>query len=282
VSFRETWGCGSHDPDLCRSSIQWDPCLPRITASALFGVAGSRVIEVETEPDGQVTVWVMAEGPTACPCCETVPEDVHESRDRPAAGRAAGWTPWWSAGSSPAGHAGRSSARARRSPSRCPSSRHGAGSRPDCGSRPAPRSPAGDYPGRGGPARRRLLAGGHEAFAAAANPVLDQPHAPVTHLGIDEHRRGRPQWEINPETGPGRRYRRRQAHRRRDSPPDPPHQAVHHRPHRTHAPASPPKQPPDPRRPRGGDTMQAQTRTDHIIVRDRTVPPRETATVLLV
>ena len=41
----------------------------------------------------------------------------------------------------------------------------------------------------------------HEAFAAAADPVLDQPHAPVTHLGIDEHRRGRPQWEIKPETG---------------------------------------------------------------------------------
>jgi hypothetical protein len=44
----------------------------------------------------------------------------------------------------------------------------------------------------------------HEAFAAAAGPVLDQPHAPVTHLGIDEHRRGRPQWEINQETGPAR------------------------------------------------------------------------------
>ena len=30
----------------------------------------------------------------------------------------------------------------------------------------------------------------HEAFAAAADPVLEQACAPVAHLGIDEHRRG--------------------------------------------------------------------------------------------
>ena len=32
---------------------------------------------------------------------------------------------------------------------------------------------------------------GHEAFAAAADPVLDQPVVPVALLGIDEHRRVR-------------------------------------------------------------------------------------------
>jgi hypothetical protein len=32
----------------------------------------------------------------------------------------------------------------------------------------------------------------HDAFAAAAGPVLDQAPAPVAHLGIDEHRPGRP------------------------------------------------------------------------------------------
>ena len=32
----------------------------------------------------------------------------------------------------------------------------------------------------------------HEAFAARADPVLAQPPSPVAHLGIDEHRRGRP------------------------------------------------------------------------------------------
>jgi transposase len=40
----------------------------------------------------------------------------------------------------------------------------------------------------------------HEAFAAAADPVLDQACAPVAHLGIDEHRRGRPRWRIE-DTG---------------------------------------------------------------------------------
>jgi len=41
----------------------------------------------------------------------------------------------------------------------------------------------------------------HEAFAAAADPVLEQRPAPVTCLGIDEHRRGRPRWRADEQTG---------------------------------------------------------------------------------
>jgi len=41
----------------------------------------------------------------------------------------------------------------------------------------------------------------HDAFAAAADPVLDQAPGPVAHLGIDEHRRGRPRWRIDEQTG---------------------------------------------------------------------------------
>ncbi len=41
----------------------------------------------------------------------------------------------------------------------------------------------------------------HDAFAAASGPVLDQAPAPVAHLGIDEHRRGRPRWRIDEQTG---------------------------------------------------------------------------------
>ena len=41
----------------------------------------------------------------------------------------------------------------------------------------------------------------HEAFAARADAVLGGPLAPVAHLGIDEHRRGRPRWTTDPETG---------------------------------------------------------------------------------
>jgi transposase len=41
----------------------------------------------------------------------------------------------------------------------------------------------------------------HHAFAAAARPLLEQHAAPVTHLGIDEHRRGRARFAVNEQTG---------------------------------------------------------------------------------
>jgi transposase len=41
----------------------------------------------------------------------------------------------------------------------------------------------------------------HEAFAGRADPVLEQPPALVAHLGIDEHRRGRPRWQVSEVSG---------------------------------------------------------------------------------
>jgi hypothetical protein len=41
----------------------------------------------------------------------------------------------------------------------------------------------------------------HGAFAARADAMLDAPPAPVAHLGIGEHRRGRPRWRTDPQTG---------------------------------------------------------------------------------
>jgi transposase len=41
----------------------------------------------------------------------------------------------------------------------------------------------------------------HDAFAAAADPLLDQPAAVVVHLGIDEHRRGRARFAADRQTG---------------------------------------------------------------------------------
>jgi hypothetical protein len=41
----------------------------------------------------------------------------------------------------------------------------------------------------------------HDAFAARAGPLLEQPPAAVAHLGIDEHRRGRPRWKLDADTG---------------------------------------------------------------------------------
>ena len=86
-------------------------------------------------------------------------------------------------------------ARARRSPSGCRRCRRGAGSRARL------REQAGAEVAERGitPAEAARHAGiswpvAHEAFAAAADPVLEQAPAPVAHLGIDEHRRGRPRW----------------------------------------------------------------------------------------
>jgi transposase len=41
----------------------------------------------------------------------------------------------------------------------------------------------------------------HQAFARQADPVLEQPPSLVAHLGIDEHRRGRPRWRIDADSG---------------------------------------------------------------------------------
>lgn len=40
-----------------------------------------------------------------------------------------------------------------------------------------------------------------DAFAARADAMLDADQEPVVHLGIDEHRRGRPRWRRDEETG---------------------------------------------------------------------------------
>src|SRR5215472_4997364 len=50
------------------------------TASALFGVEGLRVCEVEAEADGSVTVWVTTDhlGAASCPECGTGAGRVHE------------------------------------------------------------------------------------------------------------------------------------------------------------------------------------------------------------
>ena len=41
----------------------------------------------------------------------------------------------------------------------------------------------------------------HQAFADRADPVLAQPPALVAHLGIDEHRRGRPRFAADGDSG---------------------------------------------------------------------------------
>ncbi len=174
------------------------------TASALFGVAGLRVTDVEAGPGGVVEVWAVTchEGAAACPGCGTVSSRVHDLVVTcPADVRRAGDPVAlnWVKRRLKCGNAG------------CPRKTftERAPAVP-CGDRVTPRlreQCASEISDRGiTPAEAARHAGvswpvAHEAFAARADAVLDGGPAPVAHLGIDEHRRGRPRWERDEETG---------------------------------------------------------------------------------
>jgi transposase len=174
------------------------------TASALFGVEGLQVTDVQAGPGGAVEVWAVTDWPgaAACPDCGTVSSKVHERvlarpRDVHRAGDLVDLC-WVKA--------------------RC-----------KCVNRECPRGTFTEWvpqvPPRCTITRRLLEHAGHEvagrgitpaeaardagiswpsvhdAFVRQAGRVLDAPHAPVAHLGIDEHRRGRPRWRQ--DTGSG-------------------------------------------------------------------------------
>jgi transposase len=173
-------------------------------ATRLFALEGVQVAEVDAEAGGGRTVWVVTADPqaAACPGCGTV------------------------------------SARVKEYVTTCPADlRHGQGQvavrwvkrRLECREPACPRkSFTESLPAV--PPRCRVTArlrghaaglvadGGrtvtqaarecglswpvvHQAFAALADPVLEQPPALVAHLGIDEHRRGRPRWRIDEDSG---------------------------------------------------------------------------------
>ena len=174
------------------------------TASVLFGVEGLQVIDAEPGPDGTLEVWAVTDYPAAgaCPDCGMVsarrhdtvlarPRDVRRAGDQvavwwvkcrwkcdePGCGRKT-FTEWLP-----------------QVPPRCRLTarlREQAGT--EVSERGIPPAEAARHAGVSWPVA-------HEAFAAAADPVLDQAPAPVAHLGIDEHRRGRPRWRIDEQTG---------------------------------------------------------------------------------
>src|SRR5450631_81430 len=171
-------------------------------ASRLFALEGAEVAEVDEEPGGGRTVWVVTADPDArvCPVCKTPSEHVREQVvTRPAdIGRDQVSVAWvkrrWEC---------RVASCARRTfteslpavPPRCRVTER-------------LRDHAGQLVAGGGrtvaqAARECGLSWpvAHQAFARTADPLLDQPPAPVTHLGIDEHRRGRPRWKADAETG---------------------------------------------------------------------------------
>jgi transposase len=173
-------------------------------ASRLFALDGAEVAEVDVEPGGGRTVWLVTADPGAqvCPGCQMASEHVREQVvTRPADigyGRDQVSVVWvkrrWEC---------RVASCPRRTfteslpaiPARCRVTQR-------------LRDHAGQLVAEGGrtvaqAARECGLSWpvAHRAFAERVDPLLEQPPAPVAHLGIDEHRRGRPRWRADAETG---------------------------------------------------------------------------------
>ncbi len=174
------------------------------TASAVFGVEGLRVFDAEREADGSLTVWVVTDHPDAarCPQCQAPAGRVHEhvlTRPRDLSRGLDGVSVAW-----------------------C--KRRWKCEQPGCGRKTFTESLPAVPPRCRLTSRLRELAGAevaergctvaeaarfhgiswpvaHRAFCERADPVLARLPAPVAHLGIDEHRRGRPRWRIEEETG---------------------------------------------------------------------------------
>jgi transposase len=173
-------------------------------ASRLFALEGAEVAEVDEEPGGGRTVWLVTADPAArvCPGCGTASGHVREQVvTRPADtgyGRDRVSVVWVK----------------RRWECRAASCPRGTFTEslpavpPRCRVTGRLRDHVGWLVAEGGrtvaqAARECGLSWpvAHQAFAGSADPVLGQPPAPVAHLGIDEHRRGRPRWRADAETG---------------------------------------------------------------------------------
>jgi transposase len=173
-------------------------------ASALLGVEGMRVAEVEVEDDGRLTVWVATDDPgsAVCPGCGVSAERVHERVvGRPADVRR-GADPvvlvWlkrrWKCQNQGCGRATFTESlpqvpsRARLTARLRDHAAHLVG---ELGVSVAT---AAEESGLSWPTV-------HEAFVEQADAVLDRPLRPVRVLGIDETRRGRPRFAVDADTG---------------------------------------------------------------------------------
>jgi transposase len=163
-------------------------------ASRLFALDGAEVVEVDQEPGGGRTVWLVTADPAArvCPGCGTVSAHVRERVvTRPADigdGRGETAVVWVKR---------RWECRAASCP-RQTFTESLPGIPPRCRLTSRLRDHAGRLVAEGGrtvtqAARECGLSWPvtHAAFAERVDPLLAQPPAPVARLGIDEHRRGR-------------------------------------------------------------------------------------------
>lgn len=174
------------------------------TASALFGVEGLRVADAEREADGSLTVWVVTDHPgaAACPDCGTVSDRVHEHvltwpRDlrRGLDEVTVAWCKRrWKCASQECSRVTFTESL----PAIPPRCRLTSRLRGLLGAEVAGRGCTVTEAGRWQHVSWPVT---HAAFAERTDPVLAQAPALVAHLGIDEHRRGRPRWRADEETG---------------------------------------------------------------------------------
>jgi transposase len=174
------------------------------TASVLFGVEGLQVADAQAGADGTLEIWAVTDHPAAaaCPDCGTAAGRVHETvLARPRDVRRAGdpVRVWWVKRRWKCDEQGCDRKTftewVPQVPPRCRLTvrlrEQAAAEVADRGITPAE---AARHAGVSWPVV-------HDAFAAAADPVLERAPARVAHLGIDEHRRGRPRWRIDEDTG---------------------------------------------------------------------------------
>jgi len=163
---------------------------------------GVEVTEAEREADGRLTVWGRITVPARCPGCGTVSEKVHQYvTTRPRDVRACGQDANFCLVKRRMECARESCPRktftqwAPQVPPRCTITRrlldHAGAEVADRGVTPAE---AARDAGISWPSA-------HEAFREKAAGILGEDPAPVAHLGIDEHRRGRPRWRKDTGTG---------------------------------------------------------------------------------
>ena len=173
-------------------------------ASRLFALDGAEVAEVDQEPGGGRTVWLVTADPGArvCPGCQMASEHVREQVvTHPADigyGRDQVSVVWVKR---------RWECRVASCPRKTFTESLPA-IPPRCRMTERLRDHAGQLVAEGGRTVAQAASEcglswpvAHRAFAERVDPLLDQPAAPVAHLGIDEHRRGRPRWRADAETG---------------------------------------------------------------------------------
>jgi transposase len=174
------------------------------TASALFGVEGLRVTDAQAGPGGALEVWAVTDWPSAaaCPDCGAISDRPHETvLVRPRDARRAGdpvdlrWVKRRWKCMQESCERKTFTERLPQVPPRCRvTARLREQAAREIEERGITPAEAARHAGLSWPTV-------HGAFAERAGRALAPAPAPAAHLGIDEHRRGRPRWRLNAETG---------------------------------------------------------------------------------